>query len=94
VQTNEEKLSFINAIVDFSNSSVRLKESLTEIGKSILTWPQLASDVALGGAVLTHVCRRILLNDSILSGRYFIDLYELFKKDAINHHQQTTLDAK
>ena len=54
----------------------------------------IASDVALGGAVLTHVCRRILLNDSILSGRYFIDLYELFKKDAINHHQQTTLDAK
>ena len=35
-QTNEEKLPFIDAIIDFNNASLRLQESLTEIGKSIL----------------------------------------------------------
>jgi len=57
--------------------SLRLKESMAQIGKTIKTWPQLASSVVLGGAITTNVCRRLMLDEMLVSGRYFVDLYEL-----------------
>ena len=50
---------------------------MIEIGRSIYTWPQLASNVVLGGALTADVVRRILLNQVHTSGRYFVDLEEL-----------------
>jgi hypothetical protein len=47
------------------------------VEQTINTWPQLASSVALGGAVGADVCRRILLDQYHESGRYYIDLDEL-----------------
>jgi hypothetical protein len=77
--TTEQKLPFINAIIGIDTISLRLKESLNEIGKTITTWPQLASSVILGGAITCDVCRRILLNQLRHSGRYYIDINELIK---------------
>ncbi len=57
--------------------SERLKYSLTEIGKSISTWPQLASSVALGGAVTTEICRNILCKENIPSGRFYVDTQKI-----------------
>lgn len=90
--TNEAKLPFVNAIVGFDNMSERLKQSLPEIGKTITTWPQLASSVVLGGAVTCDVCRRILLNQFYLSGRFFVNLNELISKEAINYQQAVNLN--
>lgn len=78
-KTNQEKLPYVAAIIGLDSISNRLKESLVEVGKSIVTWPQLVSSVTLGGAVTTDVCRRILLNLSKDSGRYFVDLEEIFR---------------
>ncbi len=50
---------------------------MVEIKQTISTWPQLASAVALGGALCADVCRRILLDKYHESGRYFVDIEEL-----------------
>ncbi len=47
---------------------------MPEIRRTISTWPQLASGVALGGALVTDVVRRILLGELTDSGRYYVDV--------------------
>ncbi len=76
-KTYEEKLPFVNAIAGVDTFSVRMKQSLKEIGKTITTWPQLASAVTLGGGVAADVCRRINLNQYHDSGRYYVDIEEI-----------------
>lgn len=77
--SNQEKVPLLGAMVGIDKISSRMKMSLSEMGKSISTWPQLASSVVLGGAMVTDVARRILLGDLQSSGRYYIDFEELIK---------------
>ncbi len=77
--SNQEKVPLLGAMVGIEHISERMKLSLTEMGKTISTWPQLASSVVLGGAMVTDVCRRILLNQFSQSGRYYVDFNELIK---------------
>ena len=72
-----ERLSILMKIVSFENCSERLKYSLTQIGKTITSFPQLASAVVLGGAITTDIVRRILLKQHQSSGRFYIDLEKL-----------------
>lgn len=72
--TNEEKIPYILKMVGAESISTRLKASMIEVDQTLNTWPQLASSVQLGGAATTDVCRRILLNQLTVSGRYYIDL--------------------
>ena len=72
-----EKLECIYKIVDIDKTSNKLKSSIPEIGKSINTWPQLASSTFLGGAMTTDISRKILLNQHKNSGRYYVDFDEL-----------------
>lgn len=75
--SNEEKLPFILPMLGLETISARLKASMLEIGYTVTTWPQLASAVALGGAICADVSRRILLDQFHESGRYFVDTEEL-----------------
>lgn len=75
--TAEERMNFLFAIIDIGNVSDRTKTSLAEIGKTITTWPQLASSVIMGGGVCGEVCRRILLGQSKVSGRFYVDVEKL-----------------
>lgn len=68
-----EKIPFILRILDVERLSVGASASLPELGKTLETWPQLASSVTLGGALVTDVARRIFLGDFTESGRYFVD---------------------
>lgn len=77
--SNQEKVPLLGAMVGIDKISSRMKLSLSEMGKSISTWPQLASSVVLGGAMVTDVARRILLGELNSSGRYYIDFEELIK---------------
>jgi molybdopterin/thiamine biosynthesis adenylyltransferase len=70
----QERMLYLAAIVDFNGISDRLKWSYGEIGKTITTWPQLASAVILGGGSCADVARRILLQEGIASGRYYVDI--------------------
>ncbi len=58
----------------------RGRESIYEIGKSITTWPQLATDVIAGGAVAAKFIREILLNNTVMSGRSRFDI--------VRHHNE------
>lgn len=75
--TPNERMDLVMKIVSFESTSPRLKESMQQIGKTITTWPQLASSIMLGAGATVDCCRRILLNQSTASGRYYIDLDQL-----------------
>jgi len=77
--TNEQKVPYMLPIFGLNTISKRLKASMVEIGESIHTWPQLATSVAMGGALAADTVRRIFLDQFHDSGRYFIDLDELIR---------------
>lgn len=68
-------------IAGAANISNRMKNSLPEIGKTISTWPQLASSVVLGGGAIAELTRKLLLNETVPSGRFYIDLDEIIKEN-------------
>lgn len=72
----EEKIPFILELIGAKKMSPRLKSSMIEVGESITTWPQLASDVTLGGAITTKIARQILLGEAVMSGRYYTEKEE------------------
>lgn len=63
--------------------SERMRRSLPEIGKTIATWPQLASAVSLGGAVVAEISRKVLLGEHTHSGRFYVDVEEIVKADTL-----------
>lgn len=72
--TSGERSAYLMKVVEAQNLSVKMKNSIPEIGRTIASWPQLASEVVLGGAVTTTVCREILLGRTVNSGRYYLDV--------------------
>lgn len=77
--SNEEKVPYMMPIFGMDTISKRLKASMVEIGQSIHTWPQLATSVAMGGAMAADCIRRIFLNKLTVSGRFFVDLDDLIR---------------
>ncbi|MDZ7845747.1 MAG: ThiF family adenylyltransferase [Owenweeksia sp.] len=76
-----QKINILLKLVGGMSISSRLKSSLIELNESIGSWPQLSSSVALGGAITTDVARKILLGRPVQSGRFYVDLDEVFKED-------------
>lgn len=74
-----EKVGYLAKIIGMDNVSKEMLRSLGELHKSIVGWPQLASAVMLGGAMVTDTCRKILLGKPVPSGRYFVDFDELIR---------------
>jgi hypothetical protein len=71
--TFEEKVALILAMVDADRISPELAAAIPQIGRTLSSWPQLASGVALGGALTAEASRRILLGQPCDSGRYYTD---------------------
>jgi molybdopterin/thiamine biosynthesis adenylyltransferase len=69
-----EKLRVLMRMIGEDTISPRLKSSMGEIRRTLSTWPQLASGVALGGALVTDAVRRLLLGELTGSGRYYVDI--------------------
>lgn len=78
--TVAEKVHYLSQIIGMENVSSEMLQSLPEMGKTIVGWPQISSAVALGGAMITDTCRRIALNKLTASGRYFIHFEELINE--------------
>jgi len=70
----EMRMQLLMAVVGFNEVSERLRHSYLEIGKSLKTWPQLASAVMMGGGTTTEIARRILLGEQLSSGRFYVDM--------------------
>ncbi|WP_087924940.1 Rv1355c family protein [Streptomyces albireticuli] len=77
--TTREKVPYVLRILGQDRPSERFVPSLVEIGHTLSSWPQLASGVALGAALVTDTARRILLGQFTASGRYFVDPGELVR---------------
>jgi ThiF family len=70
----KEKIPYVMRIIDETSISPRLASSMPEIKRTLCTWPQLASGVALGGALVADAVRRILLGQMSASGRFYVDI--------------------
>ncbi|MGV9410547.1 ThiF family adenylyltransferase [Nocardia sp. NPDC003693] len=88
--TAQAKSDLILAMVDPERISPELADAFGQIGRTLSSWPQLASDVALGGALVTSAARRILLGAPCASGRFYVDLDALI---APEHNTARELDG-
>jgi molybdopterin/thiamine biosynthesis adenylyltransferase len=73
----DTKVAFLLPIVGLENLSDRMIASLVEAGSTVSTWPQLASGVTLGGALVANALRRIALGELDDSGRHAITIEKL-----------------
>jgi molybdopterin/thiamine biosynthesis adenylyltransferase len=71
--SNRDKLPYALRMTDAAQVSPRMAASLIEVGKTLSTWPQVASDVALNAAFVAEAVRRIGLHEKLPSGRVRID---------------------
>ncbi|MFW6066847.1 MAG: Rv1355c family protein [Myxococcota bacterium] len=72
--TTYEKVPIVLQIIGDRTMSGRMAASLVDVETTLKTWPQLASAVALGGALNTDAARRIALGQLQQSGRFYVDL--------------------
>lgn len=89
--TTEQKIKFVLPMVGVETLSTRGAASLFEIGETIVTWPQLGSDVVLGGATVSKAVRRLVLGESLPSGRHYIDLSAQLSKEVRSENNTTNL---
>ncbi|PXX07379.1 Rv1355c family protein [Mycolicibacterium moriokaense] len=71
--SDKDKLPYALRVADASQVSSRMAASLIEVGKTLSTWPQLSSEVALNATVVAEAVRRIGLDEKLPSGRVRID---------------------
>ena len=71
--SNKDKLPYALRMTDATQVSSRMAASLIEVGKTLSTWPQLSSEVALNASVVAEAVRRIGLGEKLPSGRVRID---------------------
>ncbi|MDF2158612.1 Rv1355c family protein [Algoriphagus sp. CAU 1675] len=88
--SNVQKVAMAVKITGLDTLSPRAKASLLEVGQTISSWPQLASAVYLGGATVAHVGRRLLLEEPVKSGRFYVDLDDLVKVEIV----ESSFDVK
>ena len=58
------------------NITIRMQESLVEMGKTIVSWPQLGGAALVNGASVAYCVRRILNGQPIISNRALVSLDE------------------
>ncbi len=75
--TAGQRIETLLKLVNVESLSPRMKASMQEIGRTITSWPQLASAVVMGGGVAAEMSRKILLDQSHVSGRFYVDLTQI-----------------
>ena len=74
-----DKHKVLLSIINPQIVSERMLLSFSELGKSLKSWPQLATEVFAGGANLAGIARMILLRQEVKGGRYFFNIEEVGK---------------
>ncbi len=75
----QQKRELIIQIVGLENNSPEMIESLSNIGKKIVTWPQLAATATIGGASVVTIITKILQGKNVPSGIKWINLDQLLE---------------
>lgn len=81
--TPQQKLQIILKIVDKDRLSSKMLEAFTLMGKTIRSWPQLASSVTMGAGITTDIARKILLGENCNSGRWYFDVEDLLTSNSV-----------
>lgn len=76
-----ERKKMIIKLVGFEKNSEEMLESLLALGRTLGTWPQLGATATISGGVITTAIKKIILGESIKSGRYYICLDEILASD-------------
>ena len=71
--SDKDKLPHALRMTDATQVSSRMAASLVEVGNTLATWPQIASEVALNAAIVAEAVRRIGLGEKLPSGRVRVD---------------------
>lgn len=58
------------------NIPERMQESLMEMGKTVVSWPQLGNTALINGSIVAYVVRRIVNDQPVLDDRAIISLDE------------------
>ncbi len=61
-------------IIDVSLVPSRVLQSVQEVGKTLYSWPQLASAATLSGVIIAYLVRRIALGQPVTEGKSEINL--------------------
>ena len=72
--TSREKVPYMLRFLEAQQLSSRGAASLVEIDRTLSTWPQVSSDVALGAPAIAEAVRRIGLGEHLPSGRTRLDV--------------------
>jgi len=64
----------IAQLLGMEHHTARMLSSLQEIGKTVVSWPQLGGAALLNGAAVAYCVRKIVLGEPMPSGRYFLSL--------------------
>lgn len=76
-------------------SSLRMLESVVEVGKSLYSWPQLGTAATLCGSVLAQLARRILVGENIPTDRFDVNMQRMFlsenSKDSVKKEKMLKL---
>lgn len=66
----------ITKLIGPENVTQRMKDSLLEIGKSIVSWPQLGGAALLNGSAVAYIVRKILNGQPLQNNRALVSLDE------------------
>lgn len=72
--SSKDKVPYVLRVIDAAVLRPRMQASLLEVGKTLSTWPQLSSEVAIGAATVAEAVRRIGLGERLHSGRVKVDV--------------------
>ena len=72
--TTYEKVPVVMRIIGREGMSDRMAASMVDIDATLKSWPQLASEVALGAGINVDSARRIALGELTASGRFYVDI--------------------
>lgn len=74
---------FVGNIVGIDLVTPRVFESLSEVGKTLFSWPQLGSAANMSGSILAYLSRQIANGSKIPSGKYDINIEKIFSQNSI-----------
>jgi molybdopterin/thiamine biosynthesis adenylyltransferase len=82
VKKSQKKMfEAMSKIIDISLVPPRVLSSVMEVGRTIYSWPQLASAATLSGAVIAYAIRKIALGENIKAGKLEVNLDATFDAD-------------
>ncbi len=83
----------IAQLVGLENHTQRMLMSLSEIGKTIVSWPQLGGTAMLNGAAIAYCVRKIATGQTLRSNRGIISLDENLQSDYFPAKQKNCTKA-